>query len=125
MTRLTLALAVVLIGLGLYAYFVLSGDTRSVTALIPAFFGVAFGVAGLVGLRPAARKHAMHAAAALAVLGLLGTARGLMQLPTYFSDRATLERPSATLVQSIMAILCVLFVVAAVVTFVRARGKTS
>src|SRR5690606_10336422 len=57
-----LGLALIIVGVCGYVYV----DFASVTALIPAFIGIAFVGLGWIGTRPAARKHAMHAAAALA-----------------------------------------------------------
>ena len=95
MVRLTFVFATLLIVLGLVAYFGLSGDTKSVTALIPAFAGVLFALVGVVALKPGLRKHAMHASMLLAVLGIAGTFRGAMKLPALFSDAGSLERPNA------------------------------
>jgi hypothetical protein len=50
-------------------------DSGSVTALIPAFIGVVFVVFGAVGrVKPDLNHHLMHAAAALALLAILGSA---------------------------------------------------
>ena len=122
MPRLALVLGLVLVVLGVWAYAT-QGETKSVTALIPAFFGAPITLLGILGLNDKWRKHTMHAAVALALLGFLGAARGLPQLPTLFSDPASLERPRAGQVQSGMALLCLIFVVLGVVSFVRARRK--
>lgn len=60
----------VLMILGIASYW-LTGRT-SITALIPAFFGVVFVVLAYVARNEAARRHAMHAAVAVGLLGLLG-----------------------------------------------------
>ena len=62
--------------LGIVSY-VGTGRT-SVTALIPAFFGVAFVLLAWVGRNEAARKHAMHAAMVVALVGIAGTASRLI-----------------------------------------------
>ncbi len=82
MARLTLAYAAILIALGLVAYFVLqpAGD-RSMTALIPAFFGIVFALLGGLALNARLRKHAMHGAAVLALLVVIPTAGAIPQLP--------------------------------------------
>ena len=67
-TRLV-GIVLVLIGVGSY---MLTGRT-SVTALIPAFFGIVFIGLAYVARNEAARKHAMHVAVALALLGALAT----------------------------------------------------
>lgn len=49
-------------------------DSGSATSLIPAFIGALFVVIGLVGrAKPDLNKHLMHAAAALALLGVVGS----------------------------------------------------
>lgn len=78
MPTITIAVAALLIALGLVGYF-LSAAANPVTALIPAFVGVPLLICGLVGLRGGtARKHAMHAAAMLALLGALAPAGRLI-----------------------------------------------
>jgi uncharacterized membrane protein len=106
-----------LIGVGFY---VGTGAT-SVTALIPAFLGIPIEVAGVAALREGWRKHAMHAAALLAVLGFLGSARGLLSLPALLSG-GEVARPAAVVAQSLTAVLCLAFVGLAVRSFVRARS---
>lgn len=59
----------VLLGVGSY----LATGRSSVTALIPAIFGAIFLVLATIARRESARRHAMHAAVALALLGLLAT----------------------------------------------------
>ena len=56
-----------LLGGGMYVYT----EMASVTALIPAFFGVPLIVLGLIGQKETARKHAMHGAALLGLIGFL------------------------------------------------------
>lgn len=128
MAKITIGLGVLLISIGLYAYLVLAapaGDGaeaggRSLTALIPAFLGLPLAVLGAVALRPGARKHAMHAAAMVGLLGLMGTVPGLLKLPALLSG-GELDRPSAVAVQSIVAGLCAVFLVLCVRSFIAAR----
>lgn len=54
----------------LITYF--ASESRSFTAFIPAAFGVLMTLFGLIGRKESARKHAMHGAAVVALLGLLG-----------------------------------------------------
>jgi hypothetical protein len=62
-------LLLMIIGIGSY---VLTGRT-SVTALIPAFFGIVFVLLAYVARNEAARKHAMHVAVALALVGAIAS----------------------------------------------------
>ena len=105
-----------LVGLGFYA------RTGAVTALIPAFIGLPMVVAGLLARREALRRHAMHAAALLGTLGLLGSLRGAVQLPALLSGEAV-ARPAAVAAQSITAALCLVFVGLCVRSFVEARRQ--
>jgi hypothetical protein len=66
-----------LTALGAVAYFapdlIAGGNPRQVSAASPAFVGLPIALTGLATLlNPALRKHAMHAAAVLALLGTLG-----------------------------------------------------
>jgi hypothetical protein len=55
-------------------------DRVSVTALIPAVFGVVLLGLGALGNVPARRKLAMHIAMVVAVLGIAGSITGLVAL---------------------------------------------
>ncbi len=71
MPLLTLIYAVVLILVGAAGYAL--SDSKSLTALIPTFVGIVFLVLGAMALKADIRKHAMHAAAGLAVLLVLAS----------------------------------------------------
>ena len=118
MPYITIVLGVILTLMGLWGYFGLGSG--SITALIPAFFGVPFILLGVVALKESLLKHAMHAAAALAVLGLLGTIRGVFSFFKMMGGEEV-ARPDAVRVQAIMALLCAIFIALAVNSFVQAR----
>ena len=63
----------------------------------------------------------MHAAAGFAVLGLAGTAKSFLSVPTLFSDPDSLERPVATGVQAVMGVLSIVFIILCVRSFIAAR----
>src|SRR5262245_5853683 len=67
MPATTRLIGILLILLGIAGYL-LTGRT-SITALIPAFFGAVYVVIALVARGEAARKHAMHTAVALSLIG--------------------------------------------------------
>jgi len=113
----TLALGAALIVLGLGSY-VLTGGV-SLTALIPAAFGLLFVVAGALARDDRKRMHAMHAAVVIALLGFLGSFRGLLGLGKVFDGTAV--RPAAIVAQTIMALLTLGYVVVAVRSFIQAR----
>ncbi len=118
MRTVTAVFAVILIVLGVSLY--LATGMESVTALIPSFIGVAFGICALVATTENRRKHAMHAAALLALIGIGGTASGIPKALKHLGGE-TIERPEAAMGQSAMAILCVVFLILAIHSFVQAR----
>ena len=118
MTTITIGLGLVLIALGLGGYF--GTGRESLTALIPVLFGLPLALLGVVALKGHMRKHAMHAAAVIGLLGFAGTVKGLMKLPLLLTG-GELARPAAVAVQAAMAIVCLLFVVLCVWSFTKAR----
>ena len=75
-------------------------------------------VAGVVALRGrAARRHAMHAAAFVALSGVLGSLGQLIASPAAGSDHADIARTAGLL----NLVLCGAFLVLAVRSFVQAR----
>lgn len=68
--RLTILFALGLAVLGVVTW--LAAGQSSITALIPAFFAAPLALAGLAARREGWRKHAMHAAALIALLGAGG-----------------------------------------------------
>ena len=104
----------ILIVLG-FASYMLTGRT-SVTALIPALFGAVLVICALVARNEAARKHAMHAAVAVGLIGALAAlGRGV---PAALSGGAT--RP-AVLSQLVMGVLLLIYVGLGVQSFIAAR----
>jgi len=122
MERIAILFGVLLCGLGLVGYFspdtLGHSDARSPTALIPAAIGVILLICGMiVTAAPKTRKHAMHVAAAIALLGAIG---GIMPL------RKGLDLEKASVVSAIIMIsLCTIFVLLCIRSFVRARVARS
>ncbi len=113
MASTTVLFSVLLIILGVCSY-VLTG-ARSATALIPAIFGVILGVLGHLSRREHLRKHAMHAAAAVALIGMAGALVRLLSAPLGSRSFA------AEFSQGAMAFLTALFVVLCIRSFIAAR----
>jgi uncharacterized membrane protein HdeD (DUF308 family) len=90
-------------------------EVKSPTALFPAYFGVALIILGFVARNEKARKHAMHFAAMLGLIGLVGgVAMGIKAL--------TGERPATVWAGSFaMAALCGVFLVMCIRSFIAAR----
>ena len=124
MPKITLLFGAVLILLGLIGFFgwrQLGASAQSVTALIPAFIGIPIAILGAVAMmKPAARKHAMHAAVVLGLLGFLGTIGGLIKAVQWMAGTAP-ERPAAVTIQAIMAVLSAIFIALCVQSFIAAR----
>jgi hypothetical protein len=71
MPTTTRIVGLILMVIGIGSYW-LTGRT-SITALIPAFFGVLFVALAYLARNEALRRHVMHGAVAIALLGVLGT----------------------------------------------------
>jgi hypothetical protein len=108
--RLLVLVGIVGYGYGLYA------GSASLTALIPAVFGIVLMILGHTAqAKESLRKHLMHAAV---VVGLLGFILPLARL----IPRATeLTLSAAVISQLAMALLCLMFVVLAIRSFITAR----
>ena len=119
MPSISIICGVLLILIGIAGY--LSGvtnDKASVTALIPAFIGVVMALLGvLAGMKEGLRKHLMHAAIVVALLGFIATAGRLM------SKMSELSASPAVLSQASTAIVCLAFVILAIRSFAAARRE--
>ncbi|HVM19315.1 MAG TPA: hypothetical protein VM307_05075 [Egibacteraceae bacterium] len=118
MTTITRLLGATLIVVGIVAYVATGAD--SITALLPAFLGALILVLGVVAARPAAHRHAIHGALVLALLGLLGTLMNVAELPAVLAGR-DVERPGAVVASSVTAVLCLVYLVLGVRSFIAAR----
>ena len=117
MPKIALAVGALLIVVGGWAYTA-SSPGASPTALIPAGLGLLLVVAGVVALRGHdARRHAMHAAAAVALSEVLGSLGQLIASPAAGSEHADIARTAGLL----NLVLCGAFLVVAVRSFVQAR----
>jgi hypothetical protein len=116
--KIAMTFGALLIVLGIVS-FVGTGSAHK-TALIPAYFGAAITVCGVVARNPGLRMHAMHGAVLVGLLGFVATlVMVARRLGPAFSG--TLERPAAFYSQLIMLILCGLFVALCVKSFIDAR----
>lgn len=120
MAKLTVVYGVIFIVIGLYGYFGISSE--SVTALIPTFFGIPLLIIGWLGLNEKYLKHAMHGAAVLTLLGFAGTVSGLIKFLKMLGGAET-ARHAAVIIQAIMAVLCLLFLILAIKSFINARRR--
>jgi hypothetical protein len=119
MPKVSKLVGLALILLGIVAY-VITG-AASITALIPAFFGLVFFGLGYLGDRSESmRKHAMHAALLLAIFGLGGSFGGFMSVFRALGG-TPIDNPAAAYAQALMAIICLFFLILGIRSFIEAR----
>lgn len=116
MLSLTRSIGFLLILLGVIGYVATGG--ASITALIPAMVGAVFLILALVARSAEARKHAMHAAVAIALLGVLGTVPRIVPAV----GAGDIQRP-AVIAQIVMTLLLLIYVLFGVKSFIDARRK--
>jgi hypothetical protein len=119
MTGIAIVCGVLLILLGAagYGYGLTSGHA-SLTALIPAAFGIVIAVFGYVGrLRESLRMHAMHVAVIFGLAGFI--------IPVYrlISNYTTVTMSAAAVSQMVMALICLVFVILSIKSFIDARRR--
>ena len=119
MPTTSIAFGVLLILIGAIGYiYGLMNDKASITALIPAFFGIVMAALGIAArASEGLRKHLMHAAILIALLGFILTAgRLIMKLNE-------LTMSAALVSQAAMAIVCLAFVILSIRSFAAARQE--
>ncbi len=97
-----------------------SGPSK--TALIPSAFGLLLLICGTLGLDEKMRKHAMHGAAAVGLVGFLAAGG---RLASKLNDllAGNISRPMTFII--LMAILCLVYVLLSVRSFIQARRARS
>src|SRR5687767_10140117 len=117
-TSIACGTLLVLIGILGYANGLMT-ERASLTALIPAAFGVVLLLLGVFArIREGLRKHLMHAAVVIALLGFIMTAGRLI------SRVSELTYSAAVVSQVSMALVCLLFVILAIKSFADARRRS-
>ena len=117
MAKVTLVFAVLLLILGVGFY--LGTGSKAPTALIPAWFGVALGLFGLLAISPSEgrRKLFMHINVTIGLLGFLGSAGRVIAV---LASGRTPDSVALT-AQLLMAGLMLVYVVLCVRSFIAAR----
>ncbi len=114
-TSIAFGVLLELIGIIGYVHGVMS-DKASVTALIPAFVGSILIVLGVLArAKEGLRKHLMHVAV---VIGLLGF---IMPAGRLISKMSELTMSAAVVSQIAMAVACLIFTLLAIRSFAAAR----
>ena len=109
----------ILTGIVGYVHGVMN-DRASLTAFIPAAFGLVIAILGLAAqAKESLRKHLMHAAVVVGLLGFLVPAGRLI---SKFSE---LSLSAAVVSQLVMALLCLVFVLLCIRSFIAARRNTA
>ena len=109
MVKTTLLYGVLITGLGIIGY--LATGQASKTALIPCVFGLPVIALGILSwTKPNVSRQTRIAALIIALMAFGGTARGLGGLVTLMTN-GTVARPSAVIVQAIMAIASLIYIV--------------
>lgn len=121
MPATTRAVGIILIIVGVVAFVAAGAD--SPTALIPAALGLVLLALGYVGNRENARRHAMHAAMLVALLGIAGTAMNLGDMPQLFNGEA--ERPLAIIASLVTAVVLLVYLVLGIRSFIAARQSST
>jgi cytochrome b len=118
MVKITIVFSVLLIVQGLIFWGMTGFEMGRFTAAIPSFFGVLMLLCALVaGALPKARMHVMHLAVLVALLGAIGGGvmggRGLGKDPVELTKIVD---------QGLLALLCIVYLVFAVRSFIAARA---
>ncbi|MGQ9547699.1 MAG: hypothetical protein ACUVSY_01980 [Roseiflexus sp.] len=113
MPRITIGAGVMLTLLALLTYF--GTGMSSITALIPAFFGVPLILLGWLAHNGQRRKTMMHIAIALGALGFIAPMSRIVP------SLGSLELNVATGANIVMAIICGIYVALGVRSFIEAR----
>jgi cytochrome bd-type quinol oxidase subunit 2 len=123
MSLISIVVGSVLTLYGAYSYSI--AVEKSPTALIPAYFGVAFIALGVLAMRETLRKHAMHLAAMVGVIGFIGGAiMGFPKLLPLLSGEINDARTHNKAVsQNLLAFICLIFVMLCVNSFIQARRR--
>lgn len=121
MAKVTLIFAVLLIALGLVGYYG-TGGIHS-TALIPAWFGVALGLFGLLAISPseARRKLFMHVNVTIGLLGFLGGAAEAVRGYVHAKQEGMEPDQIALAAKLTMTALLLIYVILCVRSFIEAR----
>ena len=96
-------------------------ESHSLTALIPLAFGTLLETCGALAMRPAFKKHAMHAASLIALIGIAGSAAGFFNYIKLITG-SLVTRPLAAQTQGAMFVICLVFLGLCVRSFRDARA---
>jgi hypothetical protein len=122
MAKLTIGFGLVLIMLGIWGFVATGSASAHSTTLFPTWFGLALAVCGLLALTESEKRRMlwMHAAAVLGLVGFIGA--GARALPVLIHARgAALAFPVAVANQFAMSLICLVYVLLCVRSFIAVR----
>lgn len=118
----TIVTGLILTAIGLYGYLNATPNAEgkvSPTALIPAMIGVLIVICGALSTKDSLRKHVMHLAA---MLGLLGVVGGFMPIIRQIANGKELNLAAPSAISGLgMTVVCAIFVALCVRSFIAAR----
>ncbi len=118
LTFVSAALLIALGGLGYFGWEAIGASKQSITAAIPAFVGILMLVGALIALKSV--KVGMHIAVVFAFLGALaGTGR---LIPVAAKGELDFSAASTLLISG-MTLVCLVYTIFAVRSFIMARRK--
>lgn len=120
MPIVTLVVGLLLSLIGIFGY--VFSESRSLTALIPLVFGTLLDTCGALALNPKLKKHAMHGASVIALVGIIGSAPGAIKFLQLITG-GDVARPLAAKVQAAMFVICVVFLMLCVRSFLEAKAR--
>ena len=114
-TAIISGILLILIGIIGYVFSIMDGNT-SLTALIPAAFGLLLAIFGFIAKsNEGLRRHLMHAAVIVGLLGFLIPAGRIL------SKISDIKVSLAVFSQAAMALICLVFVILSIKSFIDAR----
>lgn len=115
LTTIICGVLLILVGIIGYVYGLMNGNT-SLTALIPAIFGIVLAILGILArARENLRKHLMHVAVIVGLLGFFMTAGRIVM------NISKIALNAATVAQISMSLICLGFVILCIKSFIDAR----
>lgn len=106
-----------LVGWGAMTYFMADVESRSLTALIPAVVGALLLICSFIASNANLRKHALHGAMVVALLGALAPLGRI--IPVAMKGEFTWGLPVVS--QLILMVACVIVLVVGIRSFMAAR----
>jgi hypothetical protein len=122
MAHISMGLGILLIALGTGGY--IYTDRASMTALIPAFEGLGLLILGVLALRDNLRKHAMHTALLIALIGAGGsTVMAVLAIAKLVAGKELAHNGAGLYCNIINAVCCTAFIALGIRSFVSARRR--